>query len=111
MVQLVPDCVAQPVRDLSLAEAEIGTVIWATGFTQDFGWLKVDTFDESGQPDHDRGVAREPGIYFLGLPWLINRGSSFIWGVWHDARHLADHIAARRQDCPDAQRPYHAIDA
>ena len=30
------------------------------------------------------------------VPWLSRRGSSFIWGVWHDARHLADHIATRR---------------
>ena len=30
---------------------------------------------------------------FLGLPWQSRRGSSFIWGVWHDARHVADQIA------------------
>jgi putative flavoprotein involved in K+ transport len=41
-------------------------------------------------------VSVEPGVYFLGLPWLSRRGSSFIWGVWHDARHVADHIATQR---------------
>jgi putative flavoprotein involved in K+ transport len=41
-------------------------------------------------------VSTEPGVYFLGLPWLSRRGSSFIWGVWHDARHVADHIATQR---------------
>ena len=30
------------------------------------------------------------------LPWLSRRGSSFIWGVWHDARYVAEHIATRR---------------
>jgi putative flavoprotein involved in K+ transport len=32
----------------------------------------------------------------LGLPWLSRRASSFIWGVWHDAKYLADHIATQR---------------
>jgi putative flavoprotein involved in K+ transport len=41
-------------------------------------------------------VSSEPGVYFLGLPWLSRRGSSFIWGVWHDARYLADHIQIQR---------------
>ena len=42
-----------------------------------------------------RGVSVEPGVYFLGLPWQSRRGSSFIWGVWHDAKHVADHILTR----------------
>jgi len=32
----------------------------------------------------------------VGLPWLSRRGSSFIWGVWHDAKYIADHIATQR---------------
>jgi putative flavoprotein involved in K+ transport len=40
-------------------------------------------------------VSAEPGVYFLGLPWQSRRGSSFIWGVWHDARYVADHIATQ----------------
>ena len=62
----------------------------------DYGWLQVDAFDENGRPNHQRGVSSEPGIYFLGLPWLSRRGSSFIWGVWHDAKYLADQIAVQR---------------
>ena len=91
-----PECVANPILELNLAEAGIGSIVWATGFAVDFGWLKVDAFDEKGRPRHQRGVSAEPGIYFLGLPWLSRRGSSFIWGVWHDARYLADHIATQR---------------
>jgi len=37
-----------------------------------------------------------PGLYFVGLPWLSRRGSSFIWGVWHDARFIADQIGIQR---------------
>ena len=88
-----PDCVTTPVLELDLAAAGITTIIWATGFTQDFGWLNVDAFDEAGKPQHENGVSKEPGVYFLGLPWLSMRGSSFIWGVWVDAKNLGRHIA------------------
>jgi putative flavoprotein involved in K+ transport len=92
-----PDCVTDPVLALNLAKAGITSIVWATGFAVDYGWLKVDAFDEKGRPKHKRGVSTEPGIYFLGLPWLSRRGSSFIWGVWHDARYLADHISTQRK--------------
>jgi putative flavoprotein involved in K+ transport len=91
-----PQCMSEPILELNLAQAGISAIIWATGFSTDYGWLKVDAFDAKGRPKHQRGVSSEPGIYFLGLPWLSRRGSSFIWGVWHDARYLADHIATQR---------------
>jgi len=91
-----PECVTDPVLELDLAEAGITTVLWATGFTTDYSWLRVDALDEQGRPRHRRGVSSEPGIYFLGLPWLSRRGSSFIWGVWHDARFIADQIGIQR---------------
>lgn len=92
-----PQCVTDPILELNLAEAGIGSIIWATGFTVDYSWLGVDVFDENGKPKHQRGVSTEPGIYFLGLPWQSRRGSSFIWGVWHDAQHVADHISTQRK--------------
>ena len=92
-----PDCVANPIRELKLAEAGITSIIWATGFALDYGWLQVDACDADGKPRHQRGVSSEPGVYFLGLPWQSRRGSSFIWGVWHDAKFVADHIATQRK--------------
>jgi len=91
-----PECMANPVFELNLAEAGVTSIIWATGFESDYSWLNVDAFDERGRPKHQRGVSSEPGIYFLGLPWQSRRGSAFIWGVWHDARHIADRIATHR---------------
>jgi putative flavoprotein involved in K+ transport len=91
-----PACVTQPILALDLAAEGIGSIVWATGYGLDFGWLKVDAFDAAGRPKHQRGVSAEPGVYFLGLPWLSRRGSSFIWGVWHDAKFIADHIATQR---------------
>ncbi len=92
-----PECITQPILELDLGQAGVTSIIWATGYSVDYGWLKVDAFDEKGRPRHQRGVSSEPGVYFLGLPWLSRRGSSFIWGVWHDAKHVAGHIAIQRQ--------------
>jgi len=91
-----PECVTHPILQLNLQKAGISSIIWATGFAADYSWLKLDAFNEAGAPKHQRGVAAEPGLYFLGLPWQSRRGSSFIWGVWHDAKFLADHIAKQR---------------
>ena len=88
-----PECITSSPGQLNLKEAGISSIVWATGFSQDFGWLKVDTFDEEGKPKHRRGVGAQPGIFFLGLPWQTRRASSFIWGVWHDAKEIAEHIA------------------
>lgn len=88
-----PECLTNPILDLNLAEAGITTILWATGFKFDFKWLNVkNAFDEKGDPFHKRGISAEGGIYFLGLPNLVNRASSFIYGVWHDAKYIADHI-------------------
>lgn len=91
-----PACVTDPILSLDLTSEGITGIVWATGYGLDFSWLKVDAFDAAGKPLHQRGVSVEPGVYFLGLPWLSRRGSAFIWGVWHDARHVADHIATQR---------------
>lgn len=94
-----PECVAHPITSLDLAKENITAIIWACGFGYDYSWLEVNTFDAKGYPIHRQGISNERGVYFLGLPYLAGRGSSFIWGVWHDAKHIADHI--------DIQRKYH----
>lgn len=92
-----PACVSDPLLQLNLAEAGVTSIIWATGYATDFSWLPADALDANGKPQHQRGVSSEPGVYFVGLPWLSRRGSTFIWGVWHDARHVADHIVTQRK--------------
>ncbi len=92
-----PDCVRNPTLELDLENAGVRSILWATGFSQDFSWLQVDAFDEAGKPKHIRGVSSEPGVYFVGLPWQSRRGSTFIWGCWHDAKHVADQIATQRK--------------
>ena len=80
---------------LDLRAAGIGSVIWATGYRYNFGWVDLDVFGPSGQPVHWRGVTDVPGAYFLGLPLLHKTKSSFLSGVGEDAAFLADHIATR----------------
>lgn len=92
-----PACVTNPILSLDLAQAGITSIIWATGYALDYGWLQVPgALDAAGRPVHDKGIGAVPGLYFLGLPWLTRRASPFIWGVWHDAAHLAAHIAATK---------------
>ena len=91
-----PSCVAEPILSLDLAAAGVGTIIWATGYAPDYDWLHAGRFDHRGRPVHQRGVGAEAGLYFVGLPWQSRRGSSFIWGVWHDAKFVADQIAIER---------------
>ena len=95
-IQADPQCMTNPLLQLNMKQAAITSIIWATGYTQDYSWLNVNALDDEGKPSHQRGVAKEPGIYFLGLPWQSRRGSSFIWGVWHDAKYLADHMVMQR---------------
>lgn len=97
-----PECLRDPVRELDLAAAGINTIVWATGFAFDFSWVDADTFDARGAPIHAQGVSREPGLFFIGLPWLTRRGSAFIWGVWHDADGLSARIAERTSALADA---------
>ncbi|HEY9308765.1 MAG TPA: NAD(P)/FAD-dependent oxidoreductase [Microbacterium sp.] len=110
-----PDAVTNPILELDLEAAGITSIVWATGFAVDYSWLHIDAFDERGRPVQQRGVSTEPGIYFLGLPWQSRRGSSFIWGVWHDAKYLADQIEIQRRylaySDPDASPEAFAEDA
>lgn len=74
--------------ELDLAASGISAVVWATGFHTDFSWVQLPVFDERGRVLHRRGVTREPGLYFLGLPWLHTWGSGRFSGVKTDAEHL-----------------------
>jgi len=93
----MPELALNPILELDLVAAGITTILWATGYSVDYSWLQVDAaLTEAGKPQHQRGVSSEPGIYFLGQPWLSRRGSAFIWGVWHDAKYVSEQIQIQR---------------
>ena len=85
----VPDV---PQLTLDLEDGRIGTVLWATGFRPDYGWLHVPVFDHKGRLRHDGGVVG-PGLYVLGLNFMRRRKSSYIHGAESDARELSTHMA------------------
>lgn len=78
--------------ELNLKDADITSVIWATGYSFDFGMVRLPVFDSDGYPIQKRGITDYPGLYFVGLPWLHNAKSGLIFGVAEDAAHLADSI-------------------
>jgi len=84
--------------ELDLRAAGVGAIIWCTGFTADFGWLRLPVLDARGAPVHEGGVSPVPGLYFLGFPWLRTRKSGIIFGAADDAARIAEavgqHLAA-----------------
>ncbi|WP_103561404.1 flavin-containing monooxygenase [Actinomadura rubteroloni] len=84
---------ASPRLRLDLRGGEIRTVVWATGFRPEYGWLHVPVLDDKGRLRHDGGVVG-PGLYALGLPVLRRRKSTFLHGVEDDAREVIAHLAA-----------------
>lgn len=80
---------------LDPAAAGISSVIWATGYRLDFGWLDLPVLDEWGYPRHHRGVVEHPGLYAVGLPWLSVHASPLLAGVGRDAAYIAEQIAGR----------------
>jgi putative flavoprotein involved in K+ transport len=83
---------------LDLRAGEIGSIVWATGFRPDYGWLDVPVLDAKGRLRHEGGVVDAPGLYALGLPMLRRRRSSYINGIEDDARAVIDHLAAGLAD-------------
>jgi putative flavoprotein involved in K+ transport len=80
---------------------DVSSVIWCTGYRNDFSWIDLPAFDDDGEPRQSRGVVESvPGLYFLGLEFLYALVSATIPGVGRDARNLAKRIRS-----PEVGRP------
>jgi putative flavoprotein involved in K+ transport len=79
---------------LNLGRDGILSVVWATGFSRDYSWLRVPVLDAAGEIRHDGGVIPRPGMYVMGLRFMRRRKSSFIDGAGPDAVELSAHLAA-----------------
>ena len=95
-----PPCITVPILELDIQDAGLASLIWATGYTFDFGWIDLPVLNASGEAVHEHGVAPVPGVYFLGLPWLSQMSSSFLSGVGDDAARIAEHIHRRTAAAP-----------
>ncbi len=85
----------KPLLMLDLPSAGISTIIWASGYQLDFGWVHIPVFDQAGYPVHRRGITASPGLYFLGLHWLYKTKSALLFGIGEDAAFIASAIADR----------------
>jgi len=84
---------------------EVASVVWATGFKPDFGWIELPVFGEDGYPAQYRGVVeRAPGLYFLGLPFQHTLASAVIGGVGKDARYIAERTIEHEKKPAAARR-------
>jgi putative flavoprotein involved in K+ transport len=81
-----------PPSSLDLHAEEVASVVWCTGFSGDFSWLDPALVDTDGHPRHQDGAAPAPGVWYLGLCWLIRRRSSILFGFPDDAETVADAV-------------------
>jgi putative flavoprotein involved in K+ transport len=90
---------------------DVATVVWSTGSTPDHSFLDLPVFAPDGTPVRDRGVAAEPGVYFLGLEFQYALASASLPGLDRDARHVVRHLRRHRttvaeaQPCSSGRRP------
>ena len=83
---------SEPAR-VNLAQANITSVLWATGYKLDLSFIDIPVLDEWGYPKHTAGVTEQPGLYAVGLPWLTRHYSSILGGVGLDAEYVAGKVA------------------
>lgn len=81
--------------ELDLEQAGLRSVVWATGFSRSYPWLRLPVLDRRGELIHDGGVTPVVGLYVLGLNFLRRRNSSFLSGVGRDAFELSEAIATQ----------------
>ncbi|WP_198427451.1 flavin-containing monooxygenase [Streptomyces buecherae] len=78
---------------LDLAEHDITTVIWCTGFGPDYRVLPAEVLDERGAPLHEKGlVGAVPGLYYAGLPDGDSLASVAISASVDNGRFIAGQI-------------------
>ncbi len=71
-------------------------IIWCTGFSPDYSWVRVPVLDAGGRPQHRRGVATgAPGLYFAGLRFQYRQTSALLGGVGLDAEFIVNDIERR----------------
>ena len=83
---------ASSIASLNLKENNIGSIIWSTGFSADFSYIRLPVFDDNGKLIHHNGLPTFPGLYFLGYPWMRSRKSTILFGIAEDAAFIVDKV-------------------
>ena len=79
--------------ELDLRAEGITSVVWATGYRMDHGWIDAPIADAQGIPRQHRGVSEIPGLYFIGLLWQQSQASATLFGPTIDTPYLAARMA------------------
>ncbi|WP_432412095.1 NAD(P)-binding domain-containing protein [Rasiella sp. SM2506] len=82
----------EPPTILHLKECDIQTVIWTTGWTADFSWIKIPSILADLGATHlpKTCVTKIPGFFWLGFPWLRTLSSANVGGFDEDAKAIAN---------------------
>lgn len=97
----VPELPEPPGTELVAASppllGDLGVVVNAVGFRPDYGWIAMTGIvDDMGFPLQEDGVStREPGLFFVGVPWMRTRKSPLLLGVGEDADLVVRRLVAR----------------
>jgi putative flavoprotein involved in K+ transport len=90
------DGFAQPaVTRLDLRSAGITSVIWATGFHHNYQFVQAPVLAPDGFPVQERGVTAQPGLCFVGMPWMPSLQTGNLIGVGDAAAHVVDAVVSR----------------
>ena len=84
-------------QSLDLHAEGIRTVIWATGFGGDYGWLSMPILRPDGLPYNREGTTASDGLFVVGVPWQSTRSSGMLQGIERDAVRVVDAIATRSE--------------
>ncbi|TGQ34967.1 MULTISPECIES: NAD(P)/FAD-dependent oxidoreductase [unclassified Mesorhizobium] len=90
-----------PIRSIDWTASGIRSVVWCTGFTGDFSWVRLPgSLDAAGQPVHADGVGAIPGLFFAGLDFGSTRKSGTIPAIAEEAARLVERLAKSGADLP-----------
>ena len=75
---------------------DVATVVWATGYRPDYGFVAAPVVGQDGWPIEERGVSPTvPGLYFLGIPFQYAFSSMLVAGAGRDAGFVVEQVARR----------------
>lgn len=88
---------ADDISKINIREKQINSVIWTTGFSSDFSYLKLPVLADDGKPIHHNGISPVIGLFYIGFPWLRSRKSGIIYGMPEDAEFISLEILKNHQ--------------
>jgi len=78
------------IHSLDLVAEDIGIIIWATGYSNDYSLVQLPILDSDNYPIADRGVTNFPGLYFIGMNWMNKFKTGFLMGVGESTKYVAE---------------------